>query len=85
MNANSPDLGLKSVIDNTKKKILISQTYKDKDLADVVFNMLLYNGVPVEDICIRLECNDRINLDVKKLPQLVVQWWRMHVHYRSII
>lgn len=41
--------------------------------------------IAVFRICIRLECNDRINLDVKKLPQLVVQWWRMHVHYRSII
>ncbi len=57
INANSPDLGLKSVIDNNKKKILISQTYKDKDLADVVFNMLLYNGVPVDDI-IYTNCDD---------------------------
>lgn len=57
MNANSIDLGLKSVVDNNKKKILISQTYKDKDLADIVFNMLLYNGVPVEDI-IYTNCDD---------------------------
>lgn len=57
MNANSIDLGLKSVVDNNKKKILISQTYKDKDLADIVFNMLLYNGVPVADI-IYTNCDD---------------------------
>lgn len=57
MNTNSIDLGLKSVVDNNKKKILISQTYKDKDLADVVFNMLLFNGVPVEDI-IYTNCDD---------------------------
>jgi hypothetical protein len=57
INANSPDLGLKSIIDSNKKKILISQTYKDKDLADVVFNMLLYNGVPVDDI-IYTNCDD---------------------------
>lgn len=57
MNANSPDLGIKSVIDNNKKKILISQTYKDKDLADVVFNMLIFNGVPTEDI-IYTNCDD---------------------------
>lgn len=29
----------------------------DKDLADVVFNMLIYNGVPVEDI-IYTNCDD---------------------------
>lgn len=57
INANSPDMGLKRVVDNNKKKILISQTYKDKDLADVVFSMLLYNGVPVEDI-IYTNCDD---------------------------
>ena len=57
MNANSIDIGLKSILDNNKKKILISQTYRDKDLADVVFNMLLFNGVPVEDI-IYTNCDD---------------------------
>ncbi|MCI9125963.1 MAG: ATP-binding protein [Eubacterium sp.] len=57
INANSPDLGIKSVVDNNKKKILISQTYKDKDLADIVFSMLLFNGVPVEDI-IYTNCDD---------------------------
>lgn len=57
INANSPDMGLKRVVDDNKKKILISQTYKDKDLADVVFSMLIYNGVPVEDI-IYTNCDD---------------------------
>ena len=57
INANSPELGIKSIVDNNKKKILISQTYKDKDLADIVFNMLIYNGVPVEDI-IYTNCDD---------------------------
>ena len=67
MNANSPDLGLKSVIDNNKKKILISQTYKDKDLADIVFNMLLYNGVPVDDI-IYTNCDD----EKARIPEVAV-------------
>lgn len=67
INANSPDLGLKSVIDNNKKKILISQTYKDKDLADIVFNMLLYNGVPVEDI-IYTNCDD----ERARIPEIAV-------------
>lgn len=46
----SPDLGLKSIIDSEKKKILISQTWLDKSFADVVLAMLLYNNVPSEDI-----------------------------------
>lgn len=67
INSNSIDLGLKSVIDNNKKKILISQTYKDKDLADVVFNMLLYNGVPVDDI-IYTNCDD----ERARIPEVAV-------------
>lgn len=50
INANSFDIGLKSKLDSVKKKILISQTLKDKDLADIVYQMLLHNGVPEEDI-----------------------------------
>jgi hypothetical protein len=41
INQNSPDLGLKAVVDSQKKKILISQTFSDKQLADVVYQMLL--------------------------------------------
>jgi hypothetical protein len=50
INTRSPQLGLKPVIDNDKKRILISHTKKDKDLADIVYNMLLFNGVPARDI-----------------------------------
>ena len=57
INANSPDLGIKSEIDSQKKKILISQTIKDKDLSDIVYNMLLYNNVPSSDI-IYSNCDD---------------------------
>lgn len=59
INAHSPDLGLKAVIDSQKKKILISQSYPDKALADVIFLMLLYNGVPPEDI-LYTNCDDEI-------------------------
>jgi hypothetical protein len=45
-----PDLGLKQKIDSQKKKILISQTWKDKPLSDTVYEMLLFNGVPKNDI-----------------------------------
>ncbi len=65
INANSPDLGLKSIVDSNKKKILISQTYNDKDLADIVFKMLLYNSVPVEDI-IYTNCDD----EKARIPEL---------------
>lgn len=33
INENMPELGIKSQIDNNKKKILISHTYNDKPLA----------------------------------------------------
>ncbi len=57
INANSPDMGIKSIIDSQKKKILISQTYADKDLADIVYSMLVFNNVPPEDI-IYTNCDD---------------------------
>ena len=50
LNKNSPSLGLKPLIDSQKKKILISHTKKDKALADVIFNILQFNGVPAEEI-----------------------------------
>lgn len=64
INSNSPDMGIKSIIDTQKKKILISQTYTDKDLADVVYNMLVFNNVPPEDI-IYTNCDD----EVSRIPE----------------
>ncbi len=65
INSNSPDMGIKkSIIDAQKKKILISQTYPDKDLADVVYNMLVFNNVPPEDI-IYTNCDD----EVSRIPE----------------
>lgn len=60
INSNSPDMGIKSVIDAQKKKILISQTSGDKDLADVIYSMLLFNNVPAEDI-LYTNCDDEIS------------------------
>lgn len=60
INSNSPDMGIKSIIDSQKKKILISQTYFDKDLADIVYAMLVFNNVPPEDI-IYTNCDDEIS------------------------
>lgn len=45
-----PILGLKSVVDANKKKIMISHTLKDKQIADTIYKMLLFNNVPKEDI-----------------------------------
>lgn len=59
INDNIPELGLKTVIDSQKKKNLISHTYKDKDLADVVYNMLLFNNVPAEDV-LYTSCDDEV-------------------------
>ena len=53
-------MGIKSIIDTQKKKILISQTYADKDLADIVYNMLVFNNVPPEDI-IYTNCDDELS------------------------
>ncbi len=50
INDNSPDLGLKTVVDSQKKKILISQTYSDKPFSDIIYQMLLHNNVPADDI-----------------------------------
>jgi len=66
INENIPNFGLKSKVDKAKKKILISQTGKDKNLSDLVYNFLLYNGIPAKEI-IYSNCDDqvsRIPLDV---------------------
>lgn len=59
INANSPDLGLKSQVDSRKKKVLISQTYADKSLADIIYQMLVFNRVDSEDI-LYTSCDDEI-------------------------
>lgn len=59
INENSPDIGLKSVVDSQKKKVLISQTYRDKALSDILYQMLLYNNVPSDDI-LYTNCDDEV-------------------------
>lgn len=48
--AMKPLLGFKATVDANKKKIMISQTLKDKQVSDVIYKMLVFNGVPKEDI-----------------------------------
>ena len=64
INENSPELGIKSKIDSQKKKLLISQTYADKDLADIIYEMLLFNGARGEDI-IYSNCDN----EVSRIPE----------------
>jgi hypothetical protein len=59
INDSSPDLGLKTVVDSQKKKILISQTYADKPFADILYQMLMHNNVPADDI-LYTNCDDEI-------------------------
>lgn len=64
INANSNMLGLKPHIDQQKKKLFISHTSRDKEIGDIVYNMLVYNNVPPEDI-IYTSCDD----EVSRVPQ----------------
>lgn len=50
ISANSVDIGIKPQLDNEKKKILISHTSADKDIADILYEMLKFNNVPAKDI-----------------------------------
>ncbi|MDR1759663.1 MAG: ATP-binding protein [Fibrobacter sp.] len=59
INTSTLDLGIKSIIDSQKKKILISQTYPDKALADIVYKMLVFNNTPEEDI-LYTNCDDEV-------------------------
>jgi hypothetical protein len=59
INSSTFDLGIKSIVDSQKKKILISQTYPDKTLADIIYKILVFNNVPEEDI-LYTNCDDEI-------------------------
>ena len=59
INSNFPELGLKTIVDSQKRRILISHTYADKDLADIIYKMLLHNNVPAEDI-LYTSCDDEV-------------------------
>jgi len=59
INDNSPDLGLKAAVDSQKKKVLISQTYQDKPFADIIYQMLMFNNVPPDDI-LYTNCDDEV-------------------------
>lgn len=64
INDNAQALGLKTIIDSQKKKILISHASKDKGLADLIYSFLTFNGVPPEDI-LYTSCDD----EVSRIPE----------------
>jgi len=55
-----PIVGMKRKLDAQKKKILICHTRDDKDLSDIIYSLLLFNGVPPEDI-IYTNCDDAVS------------------------
>lgn len=60
INDNILDFGLKSKVDKIKKKVLISQTRKDKVLSDLIYHFLLFNGMPAPEI-LYSNCDDEIS------------------------
>ena len=64
INDNAQALGLKTVVDSQKKKILISHASKDKGLADLIYSFLTFNGVPPEDI-LYTSCDD----EASRIPE----------------
>lgn len=50
VNKHMKSLGLKSTIDSNKRKVLISHTKADKKLADLIYIMLLKNGLSKDSI-----------------------------------
>ena len=65
--AMKPLLGFKATVDANKKKIMISQTLKDKQVADVIYKMLVFNGVPKEDIIYSNGSDPETNLPEKDI------------------
>ena len=67
LDAMTTVLGLKTTVDANKKKIMISQTFNDKFVSDVIYNMLLYNNVPKEDIIYSNGSDPETNLPEKDI------------------
>lgn len=50
INKNLPDMGIKKAIDSAKKKLLISHSGSDKATCDFIYDLLVFNGIPAEEI-----------------------------------
>ena len=77
-------LGLKATVDADKKKIMISHTFKDKQVADVIYSMLLYNNVPKEDIIYSNGPDPETNLPEKDIYGYLRQFFVQSVSSEMI-
>lgn len=50
INKTLPDLGIKKTIDDHKKKLLLSHSSKNKPICDIIYDLLIYTGIPAEVI-----------------------------------
>ena len=69
MNAFLPIVRLKSQVDSQKKKILICHSRNDKDVVDVIYNLLIFNGAVPEDI-ISTTCDN----EACRIPEDLEVW-----------
>lgn len=67
INDNVPEFGIKKKVDAAKKKVLISQTRKDKDMSDLVYHFLVYNGIPAKEI-LYSNCDDEVSRIPEDVP-----------------
>jgi hypothetical protein len=65
VNQFMPNLKLKTTVEKNKKKLLISQTKKDKNVADLIYDMLVFSGIPSEDILYSNSSNEESSLPNK--------------------
>lgn len=50
INNNLPHLGIKRAIDDNKKKLLLSHSASNKAICDVIYDLLVYSGIPSSSI-----------------------------------
>lgn len=67
INDNIPFFGIKKKVDEAKKRILISQTGKDKNVSDLVYNFLLFNNVPAK-VILYSNCDDEVSRIPDEVP-----------------
>jgi hypothetical protein len=76
INIKSPILGLKAKTDSLKKKILISHTQPDISLAQVIYNLLIFNNVPAEEILYTSSENEKSRIpENKSVPDYLKEFF----------
>ncbi len=67
INVHLPDMGIKKKIDAAKKKLLISHASKDKSVCDFIYGLLVFSGIPEEDIIYTSSENEQSRVP-QKMP-----------------